>query len=99
MFSFEGTQNCEYLIAQDFAFYARRRGSEERSVLKYVSTGATEDNTAEGVKDKQFAQEIFRSARNVMSEERSVLEYVSTERRAVTPQFGKLTSKRSGGYS
>ena len=79
MFSFEGTQNCEYLIAQDFAFYARRRGSEERSVLKYVSTGATEDNTAEGVKDKQFAQEILR--------------------RAVTPQFGKLTSKRSGGYS
>ena len=41
-------------IAQDFAAYARRRGSEERSVLEYVSTGATEDNTAEDVKDKQY---------------------------------------------
>ena len=31
--------------------------------MRYVSTGATEDNTAESVKDKQFAKEIFRETR------------------------------------
>ena len=40
-------------VAQDFRFYARRRRSEERSILTYVSTAATESNKAEKRKDKQ----------------------------------------------
>ena len=34
-------------FAQDLRFYARRRRSEERSILRYVSTAATESNKAE----------------------------------------------------
>ena len=34
-------------FAQDLRFYARRRRSEERSILTYVSTAGTESNKAE----------------------------------------------------
>ena len=40
--------------AQDFFGYARRRGSEERNVLRYLSTAATESNEAEPKKDKHM---------------------------------------------
>ena len=38
LFSFEGTNICNFKIAKDFRWSARNVNVEERSVLGYVST-------------------------------------------------------------
>ena len=48
-----GSEKDKCMYAKDFSLMTRRRRSEERNVRWYLSTAATESNTADGEKDEQ----------------------------------------------